>query len=122
MLTLRGLGTVLRDLAAMGYAARWGVFSAADVGALHIRERIWILANASPFRTKPCLQGIQTGSIQGKLGGMAWRDWIQRMDQPVVVGNRDDVAGWLDRHESIGNGQVPAVAELAWRTLSEGII
>lgn len=46
MLTVRGLGVVLGDLAAMGYDARWGVLGAADVGAPHKRERIWILANA----------------------------------------------------------------------------
>jgi len=46
MLTSRGLGVVLGDLAAMGYDARWGVFSAAEVGAPHIRERIFILANS----------------------------------------------------------------------------
>jgi DNA (cytosine-5)-methyltransferase 1 len=43
MLTTRGLGTVLRDLAKMGYDAEWGVLSAADVGAKHLRERIWIV-------------------------------------------------------------------------------
>lgn len=32
------------DLAAMGFDARWGVVSAADTGAPHRRERIWILA------------------------------------------------------------------------------
>ena len=46
MLTSRGLGTVLGDLAAMGFDARWGVVSAADVGAPHLRERIWIVAHA----------------------------------------------------------------------------
>lgn len=44
MLTSRGLGTVLGDLAALGFDAEWGVLSAADVGAPHLRERIWILA------------------------------------------------------------------------------
>ena len=44
MLTTRGLGTVLADLAEMGFNAEWGVLSAADVGANHERERIWILA------------------------------------------------------------------------------
>ena len=42
MLTSRGLGTVLADLASMGFNAEWGVLSAADVGANHLRERIWI--------------------------------------------------------------------------------
>ena len=44
MLTTRGLGTVLGDLASLGFNAEWGVLSAADVGANHLRERIWIVA------------------------------------------------------------------------------
>ena len=44
MLVIRGLGTVLGDLAALGFDARWGVISAADVGAPHQRDRIWIVA------------------------------------------------------------------------------
>jgi len=47
MLTSRGLGTVLGDLAALGFDARWGVVSAADVGAPHLRERIWIVGHAN---------------------------------------------------------------------------
>jgi DNA (cytosine-5)-methyltransferase 1 len=45
MLTSRGLGRVLGDLAALGFDARWGVVSAADTGAHHLRERIWIVAD-----------------------------------------------------------------------------
>jgi DNA (cytosine-5)-methyltransferase 1 len=44
MLTSRGLGTVLGDLASMGFDARWGVLGAADIGANHQRDRIWIIA------------------------------------------------------------------------------
>jgi len=46
MLTSRGLGRVLGDLAALGYDARWGVLGACDAGAPHQRERIWIVADA----------------------------------------------------------------------------
>lgn len=46
MLTVRGLGTVLGDLAALGFDAAWGVVSAADAGARHERKRIWIVAHA----------------------------------------------------------------------------
>ena len=45
-LTLRGLGRVLGDLAALGYDAEWGVLGASDVGAPHKRERIWIVGYA----------------------------------------------------------------------------
>lgn len=44
MLTLRGLHRVLGDLAESGYDAAWCVLGAADVGAPHRRNRIWILA------------------------------------------------------------------------------
>lgn len=45
VLTSRGLGVVLRDLAKMGYDARWGVLGAVHAGAPHKRERIWIVAH-----------------------------------------------------------------------------
>jgi DNA (cytosine-5)-methyltransferase 1 len=48
MLTLRGLGTVLGDLASLGFHASWGVLAASDVGAPHRRERIWIAAHTDP--------------------------------------------------------------------------
>ena len=47
MLTSRGLGRVLGDLAEMGFDAKWGVLGAADVGAPHQRDRIWIVANSN---------------------------------------------------------------------------
>ena len=45
MLCSRGLGTVLGDLAALGYDAEWGVLGAVDVVAPHQRDRIWIVAH-----------------------------------------------------------------------------
>ncbi len=39
-----GLALVLGDLADLGLNAEWGVFSAAEVGAPHLRRRLFILA------------------------------------------------------------------------------
>lgn len=62
MLTARGLGRVLGDLAEMGFDARWGCVSAADVGAPHKRERIWIVAHAHDDRQrKPVQPIVQSG-------------------------------------------------------------
>ena len=44
MLRTRGLHVVLKDLAEMGYDARWGVLGAVDAGAPHKRDRMWIRA------------------------------------------------------------------------------
>lgn len=41
----RGLGTVLGDLAEIGYDAEWHCIPASAVGAPHRRDRIWIVAN-----------------------------------------------------------------------------
>jgi len=51
MLTSRGLGTVLRDLAQLGYDAEWGVLGANDVGANHRRKRIWIMGYTNNYGT-----------------------------------------------------------------------
>ena len=40
----RGLGTVLGDLAALGYDAEWHCIPAAAVGAPHLRDRLFIVA------------------------------------------------------------------------------
>ncbi len=65
MLTSRGLGIVLGDLAAMGFDARWGVLGAADVGANHQRDRIWIVAKHRHTN------GIDEHSQQEICGGKA---------------------------------------------------
>ena len=41
----RGLGTVLGDLAEVGYDAEWHCIPASAVGAPHRRDRIWIVAH-----------------------------------------------------------------------------
>lgn len=40
----RGLTTVLQDLRALGYNVEWHIISACSIGAVHRRERIWIIA------------------------------------------------------------------------------
>jgi DNA (cytosine-5)-methyltransferase 1 len=40
-------GTILGDLAESGYDARWRILSAAELGAPHKRDRLWILAVAN---------------------------------------------------------------------------
>jgi len=79
MLTSRGLGTVLGDLASLGFDAEWGVLSAADVGANHLRERIWIVGKntkQSRLFSHTQLHGFgwgeqQSESIEKKNGDVA---------------------------------------------------
>jgi DNA (cytosine-5)-methyltransferase 1 len=153
MLTSRGLGVVLGDLASMGYDARWGVLGARHVGAPHRRDRIWIVAcdadrdsePAQPVndeasrvprvawwdcdpsvanaacpdgKESPAPHGIK-GAVQsgGGGGGECPRG---RTPESVVGRVADGVADRVDRLRALGNGQVPAVAALAWTILSGG--
>lgn len=88
MLTSRGLGDVLRDLAALGYDAEWGVLGAADVGAPHRRERIWILAYRDGLRElQP--QGRereQWGRVGNGSEDVANTDEIVRRGRPRMLG------------------------------------
>ena len=61
MLTRRGLGTVLGDLAKFGFDAEWGVLGASDIGAKHHRKRIWIVA-----RQREILSHTDNGIKRGK--------------------------------------------------------
>ena len=76
----RGLGRVIGDLAALGYDCRWTVLSAADVGAPHRRERIWIVANARGGRLgKPGSGEVQQqGRTEAERAGtVADASWVQ---------------------------------------------
>lgn len=46
-LIVRGLGTVLGDLAALGYDAEWGVLGARHLHGPHERDRLWIRATCT---------------------------------------------------------------------------
>lgn len=47
MLVIRGLDRVTADLSEMGYSSCWSIVSAADVGAAHLRKRIWVVAHSN---------------------------------------------------------------------------
>lgn len=115
-LTFRGLGIVLGDLAAMGFNARWGVYSGGDVGARHQRERIWILGR---HRDSAQISATKERRIYEPSEGAirALSSWNIAESQ---VGRKvDGVAGWMDRLGALGNGQIPQVVELAYRELGK---
>ncbi len=68
------IGTVIADLAALGYVGRWGVIGACDTGAPHKRDRLWIVAHtkcgASEQRCDAAMQrGWQGETEQVGMGG-----------------------------------------------------
>lgn len=57
-----GLGTVLADLATMGYDSRWICLRASDVGAPHHRDRWWLLADSNGIERGASGMGQNAGT------------------------------------------------------------
>lgn len=62
LLVGRGLARVLGDLAEIGYDAEWLVLGADDVGAPHVRKRIWILGMD---RNADCIREEEKRKVSG---------------------------------------------------------
>jgi DNA (cytosine-5)-methyltransferase 1 len=126
-LTTRGLGTVLADLATMGFDAEWGVLSAADVGANHKRERMWILAkisNTNRLRWEKGNNGkLETHKTKRSSSPIPIKPSIEGFDknswktEPNICRMVNGMADAMDRLKAIGNGQVPLCAATAWNIL-----
>jgi len=71
-----GMGDVLGDLAALGFDAEWHCIPAAAVGAPHIRDRVWIIANAQHPHTDSlgsyrAARDVRSTELRDQQGGDA---------------------------------------------------
>jgi DNA (cytosine-5)-methyltransferase 1 len=144
-LLVRGIGRVLGDLAACGYDAEWDVIPACAVGALHIRERVWILAY--PRRQRVEEPQLQHADIPGRPGyaeaaeaskgpdvadTICFNGWgnirkrgaeVTRSGwwetEPNVGRVANGVPARVDRLRALGNSVVPQVVEWIGRRIAE---
>lgn len=121
-------GQVLGDLADLGFDAVWTVYSAADFGAPHNRERVYLLAHP------PSLDGIAwdrlvpSGEWETPVptGGLPRppvhsrrelaRAWLAR--EPRVDRLADGIPAQVDRLRVAGNAVVPQIAEHIGRLIA----
>lgn len=119
-----GLRAVLSELESIGYKTTWGIFSAREVGAPHQRKRVFIMAESKGIgiqRQWPTRQ--QEPQAHGRealpLCGGKNTDRSEWEAIPAIRRDYDAPSDWVDRMRLLGNGVVPATAELAFRILSE---
>lgn len=115
----RFFGRVLRDLAAMGYDAGWGVFSAFQAGMAHERKRIFIVAHATGIGRIRMVQdwresaSFASKSVNGGTRGIETNKLFDAALRKICGGdskllrNDDGVPGALDRLKCLGNAVVP---------------
>ena len=121
MLTARGLGRVLGDLARMGFDAKWGVFHASTIGAAHHRARLYLVAYADSAKLEsmdiPKPVEVDPKESRRRQFARAVDAALPADDYTKMPRNPDDVARGMDGLKATGNGWVPAVAARAWGKL-----
>jgi len=70
----RFFGKILTDLAALGYSVGWCTFGAVDVGALHRRNRVFIVAYANDTRSRT---SRSRDNIDGQENNERWQEFTQ---------------------------------------------
>ena len=127
-----GMGTVLGDLAEIGYDAEWNCISASDVGAPHKRSRVWVVSypDSKPDVRKPRFddtgakkQGgeeqirVETFQNWFRLGlGQACIGW-KWDNKPELCRMDDGLPFRLDRIAAIGNSVIPQITEIIGRAI-----
>lgn len=124
-LRLRGLSTVLGDLASIGYDAEWHCIPASAVGAPHPRDRVWIVAYSKEV-FGPWVRRHKPGGIISRDGLLAVLDDKGRHEQipdwwaaePGVGRVVHGVPNRVDRLGSLSNSVVPQIVEAIGRQLA----
>lgn len=125
-ITVRGLDRVLLELTALGYDCRWTIVSAAEVGAVHIRERWFLLAHPNSVRLrKECGSEVRWDHAErsrsmephgASSSGRTTRT-PEGLTQPRVDRTGDGLSARVDRHHGLGNAVVPLQARTAFMKL-----
>ena len=100
-----GLGTILGDLAARGYDARWTCLPASATGAPHYRDRWWCLAERTDAE---CVQSSERRGFEEVRGRSAEAKQARLVGGYVADTLRDGLQGL--RNPISGNGTAGASA------------
>lgn len=111
----RGLHSVLRDLAKIGYDAEWHCIPASHAGARHFRDRCWIVAYPSLHR--PVRWGSGWPRTQEEYERLGCGELWERRPKPLPVGVLDGVSDRVDRIGCLGNAVVPQIPEMIGRAI-----
>ena len=129
MLACRGLEEVLGSLAALGYDARWCVLGAGHLGYPIKRDRLWLLGKHQSHDGWLDDAGEEQDGSEARyvwrsaaIAGLSDASDARLVADGLAVREADGLAGSVEPVRALGNGQVPAVAALAWRMLTGSLI
>lgn len=110
----RGLLQVILQLTNLGYDCRWTSVSAASVGAPHLRKRWFLLAHS--IHHSMCRRH-RSSQKEIFAGGTSPIDASRWETEPRMGRVANGSANRVDRIKALGNGVVPAQAQIAFKRL-----
>lgn len=114
---------VLRDIAGAGFNAVWATYGANRVGALHQRERMFIIANdqriGKVWHFKKKVQGEQALSSQQVSRRIEELRTRPMLYEPKLCRTFHGIPGAMDRLKCIGNSVVPQQAYPIFKAIME---
>ena len=116
------LDNILSDLERIEYAAWTFVIPATAVGARHIRDRVWIIANRESVNVeKQILERGERIPIEAReaSNGERIRAFERQAHEPGMVRVDDGFSDWVDRSRSLGNAVHPGIPEIIGRAIME---
>jgi DNA (cytosine-5)-methyltransferase 1 len=135
-LTVRGLDRVLLVLTSMGYDCRWTIVSAGEMGAVHERERWFLLGHSNGKHgelPESEYSNPDSDSIRQEPKQISWSHseiksaWTrdsraiartpEGFTKPGVGRAGNGIPHRMDRHRVLGNAVVPAQAREAFMRL-----
>ena len=124
-ITFRGGTRVVSDLAEIGYDTEWQTISAAYVGALHRRNRMWFVSYPSDSRSEHSKHGEgQTDPEQTEMVRQCQRglfgnkgEFREEIRSTEFVRKSNGIPHRMDRIKGLGNAIVPQVAEIIMKKI-----
>lgn len=127
----RGMGTVLGDMAEIGYDAEWNCIPASRLGALHERDRIWIIGypDSGNAGDAPILQPHHLEKWPSQKGTQNWQNLLNELGAGDVAqrsGTHAEAMRVLDglpdrshRLKALGNSLYPKIPEIIGQAIME---
>ena len=128
-ITFRGGTRVVSDLAEIGYDTEWQTISAAYVGALHRRNRMWFVSYPSDSRSEHSKHGEgktdpeQTEMVRQCQRGLFGNkgEFREEIRSTEFVRKSNGIPHRMDRIKGLGNAIVPQVAEIIMEKIQNAL-
>ena len=110
-LIIRGLSTIIEELASIGYACEWRIIRAYEFGLPHRRARCFVVAYPDKNRNRSQKQICSRWAINNKILYREKAYWEGRIIESRIRRGNNGIPNMVDRIKALGNSIVPQCSQ-----------